>query len=124
MKSAKPNNINEYIAGFPKDIQKKLKHLRATIKKAAPGAEEAIKYAIPTFILNGNLVFFAAYPNHIGFYAAPTGTAAFKKELSAYKTGKGSIQFPLDKPLPLGLITRIVKYRVKENTEKIKKKKK
>lgn len=123
MKRTIATNIDEYIQGYPKDVQKILKEIRATIKKAAPGAEEAIKYAIPTFMLNGNLVFFAAYENHIGFYPAPTGAEAFKKELSVYKTGKGSVQFPIDKPMPLGLITKIVKFRVKENLEKAKKKK-
>lgn len=113
-----PNSIDEYIAGFPADVQKLLKQVRATIKKAAPGAEEAIRYAIPTFRLNGNLVHFAAFTNHIGFYPAPTGTEAFKKELSVYKTGKGSVQFPLDKPLPLSLISQIVKFRVEKNLEK------
>lgn len=90
--------------------------MRATIRKAAPKAEEAIKYAMPTFVLHGNLVHFAAFKNHIGFYPAPTGMEAFKKDLALYKTGRGSVQFPLDKPLPLALITRIVKLRVSENT--------
>lgn len=112
------NNIDEYIAGFPKDIQKILEQIRVTIKHAAPGAEEAIKYAIPTFVLNGNLVHFAAFKNHIGFYATPTGSEAFKKELSVYKTGKGSVQFPLNKPMPLELITKMVKFRVVENLNK------
>lgn len=124
MISTKPGDIDEYIATFPRDIQKILEHVRATIKKVAPDAEEAIKYAIPTFMLNGNLVHFAAFKNHIGFYPAPTGTKAFKKELSVYKSGKGSVQFPLDKPISLGLITKIVQYRVKENLEKTTKKKK
>ncbi|MFN2440293.1 MAG: iron chaperone, partial [Chitinophagaceae bacterium] len=102
----------------PKDVQKKLEQIRATIKKIAPGAEEKISYAIPTFALHGNLVHFAAFKNHIGFYPAPTGSEAFKKELSVYKTGKGSVQFPLDEPIPLDLITKIVKFRVKEISEK------
>src|SRR6185503_8308080 len=109
MITTKPNDINEYIAGFPKDIQKILEQVRATIKKAAPGAEETIKYAIPTFTLSGNLVHFAAFKNHIGFYPVPSGIEAFKKELSVYKGGKGSVQLPLDKPMPLSLITTIVK---------------
>lgn len=117
------NTIDEYIAGFPEDIQKILELVRATIKKAAPGADEAIKYAIPTFILNGNLVHFAAFKNHIGFYPAPTGMETFKKELSIYKTGKGSVQFPLDRPMPLDLITKIVQFRVAQNAGKAKKKK-
>jgi uncharacterized protein YdhG (YjbR/CyaY superfamily) len=119
LKATKPNNINEYIAGFPKDTQKILKQIRATIKKAAPGAEETISYAIPTFKLKGrDLVYFAGYKNHIGLYPAPRGNEAFKKELSVYKGGKGTVQFPLDKPMPLNLITRIVKFRIKENLEK------
>lgn len=111
-------NIDEYIAGFPQETQAILQQVRATIHKAAPTATEAISYAIPTFKLNGNLVHFAAYKNHIGFYPAPTGSEAFKKELSAYKTGKGSVQFPIGQPMPLDLITRIVKFRVKEMAKK------
>jgi uncharacterized protein YdhG (YjbR/CyaY superfamily) len=117
------NNIDEYIATFPQDIQKLLNQMRATITKAAPKAEEAIKYAIPTFILNGNLVHFAAFKNHIGFYPAPAGIEAFKKEVAPYEAGKGSLQFPLDKPLPLSLVTKIVKYRVAQNLEKSTRKK-
>ena len=124
MERKKYNDINGYIADFPKDIQQILRQIRTTIKKAAPKAEEAIKYAIPTFILNGNLVHFAAYKNHIGFYAIPSGHNQFKKELSCYKQGKGSVQFPLDEPMPLGLITRILKFRVKQNLEKAVSKKK
>ena len=120
MVGTQAKNIDEYIATFPKDIQKMLKEIRAVIKKAAPKAEEAIKYAMPTFVLNGNLVHFAAFKNHIGFYPAPMGIEAFKKELSKYEGGKGSVQFPLDKPLPLTLIGKIVKYRVLVNSEKAK----
>lgn len=112
-----PNNINEYIATFPPDVQKILNMLRDTIQKAAPDATEKISYAMPTFYLNGNLVHFAAYKNHIGFYPAPSGIEAFEKELSVFKTSKGAVQFPINKPLPLTLITKIVKYRVKENSE-------
>ena len=119
----KPKDVDEYIAGFPKDIQKILEQIRATIKKAAPDAEETIKYAIPTFTLKGNLVHFAAFKNHIGLYPAPKGTEAFKKELSLYKGAKSSIRFPLDKPMPLHLIKKIVKFRVKENLEKAAKRK-
>ena len=115
--------IEEYIADFPKDIQKILEELRATIRKAAPEAEETINYAIPTFTLNGNLVHFAAAKNHIGFYPAPSGIEAFKEELSVYEGAKGSVKFPLDKPLPLSLVSKIVKFRVKENVEKAKAKK-
>ncbi len=111
-------SIDSYIASFPETIQHLLRQMRATIKKAAPKAEEKISYAMPTFFLNGNLVHFAGYKTHIGFYPAPSGIAAFKKELTVYKNAKGSVQFPLDEPLPLTLITKIVKYRVKENLEK------
>lgn len=120
MKNIAPD-IDAYIADFPEDIQARLQEVRATIHKAAPAATEAIKYAIPTFVLNGNLVHFAAFQNHIGFYPTPSGIEEFDKELSVYKQGKGSVQFPLDQPMPLGLITRIVAYRVKQNTEKKKK---
>ena len=113
-------NIDEYIAGFPQDIQEMLEQMRATIKKAAPEANEAIKYAMPTFVFEGNLVHFAAFKNHIGFYPAPTGIEAFKKELSRYEGSKGAIRFPLDAPLPLALIRKIVQFRVKKNAEKAK----
>ncbi len=113
-----PKTIDEYIAGFPPDVQAILQKVRTTIRKAAPGAEEAIKYRMPTFVLNGNLVHFAAFKNHIGFYPVPTGIEAFKKELSVYEQGRGSVQFPLDKPIPYALISRIVKFRVKENLGK------
>jgi uncharacterized protein YdhG (YjbR/CyaY superfamily) len=111
-------NIDEYIAGFPTDVQRILHEIRSIIRTAAPGAEEAIKYGIPTFVLNGNLVHFAAFQKHIGFYPTPSGIEAFKDELSAYQSAKGSVQFPLGKPVPLGLIRKIVKFRVKENREK------
>ena len=110
--------IDEYIATFPKDMQKIMKEIRATIKAAAPRATEKISYQMPTFYLNGNLVHFAAFKKHIGFYPAPRGIEAFKKELSAYKGAKGSVQFPLDKPIPLKLIAKIVKFRVTENLKK------
>ena len=113
-----PKNIDEYIAGFPVDVQKLLEKVRTTIRKAAPKAEETISYQMPTFTLNGNLVHFAAYRNHIGFYPAPRGIEKFKKELSAYEGGKGSARFPLDKPIPYGLIGRIVKFRVANNLER------
>ncbi len=125
MKATKPKDIDEYIAGFPKDTQKNLEQIRAAIKKAAPGAEETISYAMPTFKLKGRyLVYFAGYKNHIGLYPAPRGNEAFKKDLSVFKGGKGTVQFPLDKPMPLNLITRIVKFRIKENLEKAAKLKK
>lgn len=118
-------NIDDYIAAFPKEIQAMLEQIRATISKVAPTAEEAIKYAIPTFVLNGrNLVHFAAFKNHIGFYPTPTGIESFQKELSKYKQGKGSVQFPLDEPMPLALITKIVKFNMVRNAEVIAKKKK
>jgi len=113
-----PGDIDEYIAGFPVDVQKLLEKVRTTIRKAAPKAEETISYQMPTFTLNGNLVHFAAYRNHIGFYPAPRGIEKFKKELSAYEGGKGSARFPLDKPIPYGLIGRIVKFRVANNLER------
>lgn len=115
-----PKTIDEYIAGFPPEVQKILQKIRLTIKKAAPGAHEAIKYQMPTFVLNGNLVHFAAFKKHIGFYPVPTGIEKFKKELSVYEGGKGSVQFPLDKPIPFALIGRIVKFRVNENLNKAK----
>jgi uncharacterized protein YdhG (YjbR/CyaY superfamily) len=111
-------NIDEYIALFPKEIQLPLQQMRVTIKAAAPDAVEKISYQMPTFFLNGNLVHFAAFKSHIGFYPVPTGIEKFKKELSAYKTTKGAVQFPLDKPLPLALITKIVKFRVAENLKR------
>lgn len=121
----KPASIDEYIAAFSHDVQELLQQVRTTIKKAAPNAKEDIKYAMPTFVGNGNLVHFAAFQNHIGFYPAPTGMEAFAQELSKYKTGKGSVQFPIDQPMPLELITRIVKLRVHEDAERaIAKKKK
>jgi uncharacterized protein YdhG (YjbR/CyaY superfamily) len=110
------SNIDEYINLFPQDIQLKLKELRSVIKSAAPEATETIKYQMPTFFLKKNLVHFAAYKSHIGFYPAPSGIANFEKELSIYKTSKGAIQFPIDKPLPFDLIKRIVELRVKENS--------
>jgi len=108
-------SIDEYIAAFPDDIQKTLRGLRATIKAAAPDAEERISYQIPTFSLKGNLVHFAAYKSHIGFYPTSSGIRAFKRELAAYELSKGTVRFPIDKPLPLKLISKIVKYRVAEN---------
>jgi uncharacterized protein YdhG (YjbR/CyaY superfamily) len=116
----KPQTIDEYISIFPDDVKAKLETLRATIRKAAPKAEEAISYMIPTFKLNGNLVHFAGYKNHIGFYPGAAGIASFEKELKGYETSKGTVQFPLDKPLPLKLVTTIVKFRVGQNLEKVK----
>jgi uncharacterized protein YdhG (YjbR/CyaY superfamily) len=112
--------IDNYIEGFPEETRKLLRKMRETIIQAAPQSEETIKYMMPTYVLKGNLVHFAAYKSHIGFYPAPSGINAFRKELSAYKTSKGAIQFPLDKPLPVKLITEIVKFRVNENLSKLK----
>lgn len=121
MITVKPETIDQYIAGFPADVQEILQQIRKTIQKAAPDAIEAISYAMPTFKLNGNLVHFAAYKSHIGLYPAPQGIEAFKKELSVYKGAKGSVQFPLDQPMPLALITKIVKFRVTQSLEQKKK---
>jgi uncharacterized protein YdhG (YjbR/CyaY superfamily) len=115
--------IDEYINTFPEDVRTILKQLRQAIKEVAPEAEETINYQIPTFTLHGNLVHFAAFKSHIGFYPTPSGMEAFKKELSPYKGAKGSVQFPIDQPLPLTLVRRIVEYRVKENLERQQKKK-
>ena len=117
----KPIDVDEYIAGFPKEAQKILQQLRAAVKGVAPQASEAISYGMPAYKLNGMLLWFAAHTKHIGFYPRVSGIAAFKKELSAYKGAKGSVQFPFDKPLPLSLIKKIVKFRLAENLQKLKK---
>ena len=117
-------NIDEYIAGFPGHIQDILQKFRETIRRAAPGAEEVMSYQMPAFKFHGMLVYFAMHKNHIGFYPTPSGIEAFKKELSAYEGAKGSVKFPIDKPFPSGLVTKIVKFRVKENLEKVKTKSK
>lgn len=114
MNKTTPKNIDDYVERFPKDVQQLLTKMRLTIRKAAPRAQETINYGIPTFTLNGNLVHFAGYKNHIGFYPGASGIRAFKKELSAYKGATGSVQFPIDEPLPLALVSRIVKFRVKQ----------
>ena len=113
-----PATIDEYIADFPPDIREKLEAVRAMIRKAAPQATERISYRMPTFWLEGNLVHFAAFRNHIGFYPTPSGIEGFQAELEPYKNAKGSVQFPLDRPLPLELMERIVRYRVEENLAK------
>jgi uncharacterized protein YdhG (YjbR/CyaY superfamily) len=118
MEKTTPQNIDAYIAGFPRDVQEKLQKIRETIRDAAPDAEEKISYQMPTFAQEGNLVHFAAFKNHIGFYPAPQGIEEFKKELSLYKGGKGSVQFPLDQPIPYELISKIVAFRLKENLAK------
>ena len=119
-----PKDIDEYIAGFSGDVQKILKKIRTTIRKAAPDAEETIKYQMPTFTLNGNLIHFGAYKKHIGLYPVPRGAEAFKVELSAYEGEKSTARFPLDKPIPFDLITRIVKYKVQKNLDSAKAKRK
>ena len=112
-----PKDIHGYIARFPVGVREALEKIRTTIRKAAPDARETISYQIPTFILHGNLVHFAAFKNHIGFYPGPSGIEKFKDELSVYDGAKGSVQFPLNKPIPFGLISRIVKFRVNENLQ-------
>jgi len=125
MISKTPTTIDEYIAGFTTDIQLILNQVRSTIRHAAPYAEESIGYGMPAYKTHGKpLVYFAGFKNHIGFYATPTGHAEFAKELSKYKQGKGSVQFPIDQPMPLELIAQIVEFRVIENQEKAKVKKK
>ncbi len=116
-------NIDEYIALFPADIQEKLTKIREVVHQAAPDAVERIAYQMPTFSLEGNLVHFAAFKNHIGFYPTPSGTEEFRRELAAYDGSKGTVRFPLDKPVPYELISRIVTYRVKENLAKAEAKK-
>jgi len=120
----KPVDTDSYIQGFPKETQVLLQQIRKTIQEAAPGAEEIISYAMPSYKLNGILVHFAGYKNHIGFYPGAAGIEAFKDALSSYKWAKGSVQFPIDKPLPLDLVTAIVKFRVQQNKEKAATKKK
>jgi len=114
---AAPANIDEYIAGFQTDVQQILQEIRMTIRNAAPDAAEAMKYQIPTFTLKGNLVHFAAYKKHVGFYPAPSGIEAFQEQLSAYEISKGAVRFPLDEPIPFDLIDGIVRFRVQENLE-------
>lgn len=117
--AAAPQTIDAYIAAQPAAVRPILEKVRAAIAKAAPAATEAIKYQIPTFVLNGNLVHFGAFKTHLGFYATPTGHTAFAKELSAYESGKGSVQFPFDQPIPYALIAKIVRFRAQENTAKV-----
>ena len=114
--------MDEYIAEFPKNVREILEEFRRVIKQSAPQAEESISYGIPTFKLNGNLVHFAAFKNHIGFYPMPSAINAFNKELSPYKLAKGTVQFQIDEPIPFDLVRKIVRYRVKENMERMKKK--
>lgn len=114
-----PESIDEYILQFPPEVQEILKTLRNVIQESAPDATEKISYQMPTFVLHGNLVHFAAFKNHIGFYPAPSGIEAFKEELSQYKGAKGSVQFPINNPLPYELISKIVKFRVTESNAKV-----
>ncbi len=116
--TASPDSIDSYIASFPKHIQVILQRIRSIVKEVAPDAEEAIKYQIPTFVLNGNIVHFAAFQKHIGFYPTPSGIEQFKEELSGFCSAKGSVQFPLESPMPYTLIKKIVKFRVNENLQK------
>ncbi len=120
MKSGRtsPTSIDEYIAGFPNDVQAILKEIRSTIRAAAPKATEKISYQIPTFALDENLVHFAAYKKHIGFYPTSSGIEKFQKELAGYKSSRGAVQFPIDRPIPLDLIARMVRFRVKESLKK------
>src|SRR2546426_9028409 len=111
-------NFDEYLESFPKETQQLLGKMRLTIRRAAPKAKESISYGMPTFTLDGNRVYFAAFKNHIGFYPIPSGVEAFKKELARYRQGKGSVQFPIDEPLPLALVSRIVKFRMKQDASK------
>lgn len=124
LKSQIPKDIDEYIQIFPKEVQERLKKIREIIKELAPSAEETISYGIPTFVLKGyNLVHFAAYKNHIGFYPTPSGIEKYKSEISVYEWSKGTVKFPLDKPVPFDLIREIVAFRVRENCEIAKSKK-
>lgn len=111
-------NVDDYIATFPTDMQLLLEQLRSAIKKAAPKAEEGISYQMPAYKYYGMLMFFAGYKSHIGFYPTPSGIEKFKKELSGYDGAKGSVQFPIDKPLPLSLVSKMVKFKIKENQSK------
>lgn len=118
MEVVKAKSIDEYIAGCPAEAREKLQSIRAIVKEVAPGASEKLSYGMPYFDLNGRLIYFAAHKDHIGLYPMASGVAAFSKELSGYKTSKGTVQFPLGKPLPLPLIRNIVEFRVKENLSK------
>lgn len=119
-RSAAPKDVDDYLTGFPHDTRHLLENVRLTIRRAAPSADEKISYRIPTFALHGNLVHFAGYKNHIGFYPGSRAIAKFKKELAKFETSRGTVQFPLDRPIPTGLIRRIVEFRVRENMAKAK----
>jgi uncharacterized protein YdhG (YjbR/CyaY superfamily) len=124
MKTTTPGNIDEYIAGFPPDVQESLKKMRAIVREAAPDAQETLKYRMPTFVLQENLVHFAAFDKHIGFYPTPSAMEAFSTDLKDYAYAKGSVQFPLNRPVPLALVKRMVQFRVKEVREKVTKQRK
>lgn len=124
MNTVKPKDIDSFISDFPNETRLLLQKVRETIHKAAPEAREKISYGIPTFELNGNLVHFSGYKHHIGFYPGAAGIKAFEKEISGYKSAKGSVQFPIDRPIPYDLIERITKFRVLQNLQKAKAKKK
>ena len=119
-----PDNIDEYIAAFPAEVQEILEKIRKMIRESAPEAQETIKYKMPTFTLHGNLVFFAAFKRHISFYPPVTGAVELRSEVSAYEGPKGSLKFPLDRPIPYELIRRIVKFRVQENMDRVEEKRK
>jgi uncharacterized protein YdhG (YjbR/CyaY superfamily) len=119
MKTEIANDIDEYIAGFAPNVREVLKQIRGIIRQAAPDAEETIKYRMPTFVLHGNLVHFAGFQNHIGFYPTPSAIEAFSSQLATYENAKGSVQFPLDRPVPFALIKKMVAFRVKETRDKI-----
>src|SRR5512138_1738135 len=114
MKATAPRNVDEYVASFPRAVQETLQRIRAIVKAAAPGAEETLKYRMPTFVLGENLVHFAAFEKHIGWYPTPSAIEAFRRELAGYDSGKGSVQFPLGREIPLALIEKMVRFRVKE----------
>ena len=118
MKAKKAKNIDDYIGDFPPDVQLMLEKVRTAIRKAAPKAEEAIKYQMPTFVLNGNLIHFAGYKNHVGLYPGSKPIEEFRDELTRYETSKGTIRLPLDKPIPVGLISKITKFCVQRNLER------
>ena len=118
MEKTRPKTIDDYISRYPEDVQRLLQRIRLTIRKAAPKATEKISYSMPAFFHNGTLVWFAAFNEHIGFYPTPSAITAFKKDLAKYDVAKGTIRFPMDRPLPLGLVSRIVKYRIEENQNK------
>ena len=124
MKKNIASDVDSYIADYPPKVQKMLKQLRTAIRKAAPKAEESISYMMPAYKLHGPLVYFGAYEKHIGFYPTGTGVAAFQKEIASFKSSKGAVQFPLDQPLPLALVEKIVTFKVKENLMKAEVKKK